>query len=177
MSLILRRPRPADAATIAEQLASAPVQPDTLQLPYANEALWRERLSAPQVAGSAELMLLAEEGGEVLGFAGLHPAGPQLRRRHVMMLGISVVGSAQGRGIGHALTAALLDYADNWGQVLRVELTVFHDNTRAIRLYERHGFVTEGRHRAYSLRGGEYADVLSMARLHPKPPSWDQGRG
>ena len=87
-----------------------------------------------------------------------------------MMLGISVSPSAQGQGIGNALMAAMLDYADNWAQVLRIELTVFSDNERAIRLYERHGFEHEGRHKAYALRNGVYVDALAMARLHPRQP-------
>ena len=65
---------------------------------------------------------------------------------------------------------ALCDYADNWAQLLRLELTVFTDNDRALALYERCGFVHEGTHRAYALRHGVYADVFSMARLHPRPP-------
>jgi hypothetical protein len=72
--------------------------------------------------------------------------------------------------VGQALMTALLDYADNWAQVLRIELTVFHDNQRAIRLYERHGFAPEGRLKAYALRNGVFEDVLAMARLHPKQP-------
>jgi putative acetyltransferase len=67
---------------------------------------------------------------------------------------------------------ALLDYADNWGQVLRIELGVYADNARAIRLYERCGFQHEGRMRAYALRDGQYVDSLAMARLHPRPPAW-----
>ena len=90
-----------------------------------------------------------------------------------MNLGIAVHPDAQGQGVGHALMAALCDWADHWGQVLRTELTVFVDNARAIRLYERHGFVQEGRHRGHALRGGQYVDVFSMARLHPHPPRWD----
>ena len=67
---------------------------------------------------------------------------------------------------------ALIDYADQWGHVLRIELTVFADNTRAIALYERFGFEHEGRQRGYALRHGVYSDVLAMARLHPNPPRW-----
>jgi putative acetyltransferase len=170
MNLILRRARPADAAALAEQLSDPGVFPGLLQLPYPNVELWQQRLAAPPVAGSPDLMLVAEHDGHMVGNAGLHSVGPQLRRRHAMALGISVAPTAQGQGVGNALMAALMDYADNWAQVLRIELTVFHDNQRAIRLYERHGFAPEGRMRAYALRNGVYEDVLAMARLHPRQP-------
>ena len=170
MTLTLRRVRPSDAAAMAEQLADPDVFPGLLQLPYANVELWQQRLSTPPVPGSPELMLIAERDGHAVGNAGLHPVGPQLRRRHAMMLGISVSPSARGQGVGNALMAALLDYADNWAQVLRIELNVFHDNQRAIRLYERHGFAPEGRLKAYALRDGVFEDVLAMARLHPRQP-------
>lgn len=169
-ALILRRARPADAAALAEQLAEPDVFPGLLQLPHANVELWLQRLSAPPVAGSPELQLVAEREGRLVGSAGLHGVGASLRRRHAMGLGISVTAAAQGQGVGHALMTALLDYADNWAQVLRLELSVFHDNARAIRLYERHGFEHEGRCKAYALRHGVYEDVLLMARLHPRQP-------
>jgi putative acetyltransferase len=41
----------------------------------------------------------------------------------------------------------------------------------ARRLYERHGFVLEGTHRAYAFRHGRYVDAHAMARLHPSPPT------
>ena len=71
---------------------------------------------------------------------------------------------------------ALCDYADRWAQVLRIELTVFVDNERAITLYRKFGFRLEGTHRGYALRDGAYADVHAMARLHPQPPAivWPQ---
>jgi len=125
------------------------------------------------VPGKTDLSLVAEVQGQVLGSADLHPAGASLRRRHAMGMGISVAAEAQGQGIGRALMAALMDYADNWGQVLRIELTVYADNARAIRLYESFGFQREGLMRAYALRNGVYVDTLAMARLHPNPPRWN----
>jgi len=179
MSLTLRRVKPADAAAIAEQFADPEVYAGTLQLPYASEELWAQRIAGmnPPAAGSNELVLAAVLDDKPVGMAGLHPVGPSVRRRHVMMLGITVARAAQGQGIGDALMTALLDYADNWAQILRIELTVFHDNARAIRLYERHGFEHEGRLRADALRHGVYEDVLMMGRLHPKQPLVRQGKG
>lgn len=172
MKLTLRRVKPADAASIAEQFADPDVFGGTLQLPFASEEMWAQRIAGmnPPAPGSNELVLAACIDDKPVGLAGLHSAGPSVRRRHAMGLGITVAKASQGQGVGHALMASLLDYADNWAQILRIELTVYHDNVRAIRLYERHGFEHEGRQRAYGLRNGVYEDVLTMARLHPKQP-------
>ena len=171
MTITIRRARADDAAAFARMLGDPAVYPSLMQMPYANEDAWRVRLSEAQPPGKTDLSLVAERGGEVVGSAGLHPTGPALRRRHVMMLGISVIPSAQRQGVGHALMLALCDYADRWMGVLRIELTVFVDNPGAIALYRRFGFETEGRHRGYALRDGAYADAFSMARLHPAPPA------
>ena len=82
-----------------------------------------------------------------------------------------MAAQAQGQGVGSALMAALMDYADRWAAVLRIELTVFADNARAVALYQKFGFVQEGLLRAYGLRAGRYQDTLTMARLHPHPPA------
>jgi putative acetyltransferase len=70
-----------------------------------------------------------------------------------------------GRGVGRALMAALVDQADLWLNIKRLELTVWSDNDRAIALYERFGFEREGLMCAYGWRDGAYADALAMARL------------
>ena len=53
---------------------------------------------------------------------------------------MGVADDLDGQGIGTALLEALLEAADNWLDIRRVELTVFVDNDAAIRLYERLGF-------------------------------------
>lgn len=69
------------------------------------------------------------------------------------------------RGIGSALLAAIIDLAENWLGLTRLELEVFVDNEPAIRLYEKYGFVIEGTKRRYALRDGVYVDTHVMARL------------
>ena len=167
----LRRATTRDAEALSRSMGDPAVFPGLMQLPYPNDEQWTTRLADLNTpARSNDLLLVAERDGQLVGSAGLHPA-VQLRRRHVSMLGISVAAPAQGQGVGTALMQALCDFADGWAQVLRIELTVFSDNARAIRLYEKFGFEHEGTHRAYALRDGVYADVLSMARLHPRPPA------
>jgi len=101
--------------------------------------------------------------GQVVGIAGLHVG--QGRRRHSASLGMSVHDQFQGRGIGRKLLAALLDVADNYLGLARVELEVLPDNTRAIRLYESMGFEHEGCKRRAVFRGGKHWDGLIMGRL------------
>ena len=167
----IRPVQPDDAAAIAAFMSDPQVFAGLLQPPYATEAAWRERLAAPR-GGSNDLSLVAVADGHAVASAGLYAGPTHVRRRHVSVLGISVAAGFQGHGLGHALMQALTDYADQWGQILRIELTVFADNLRAIALYERFGFEREGLHRGYALRGGRYVDTLSMARLHPSPPAW-----
>lgn len=168
-TITIRRSRPSDAAAMARQMASAEVYAMLMQLPYPTEAMWRARLERFEAPDTQEVLFVAEVGGELAGSAGLHPA-TQLRRRHCAHLGISVAAGMQRRGVGSALMQAVCDHADRWAQILRLELTVFTDNERAIRLYERFGFRHEGLHRAYVMRDGVFVDAFAMARLHPRQP-------
>lgn len=167
--ITVRRAGAADAAEYARMMSIPGVYANLMQLPLPSEDMWRARITEAAAPGRHDLSVVAELGGRVVGSAGLHPQ-PLLRRRHVAMLGISVEPDAQRRGVGRALMQTLCDYADGWAQILRIELTVFVDNAPAIALYEIFGFRHEGTHRAYAMRDGVYADVYSMARLHPRPP-------
>lgn len=169
----IRSARPTDATALATYMAEPEVFAGLLQLPYPSPDRWAERLALPP-AGSNNLHLVAELDGCVVGSAGVFSTGNHVRRRHASSLGISVAREAQRNGIGGVLMAALIDYADRWGQILRLELNVFADNTRAISLYQRFGFVREGVFRKHALRDGQYVDTLAMARLHPNPPKWSE---
>lgn len=68
---------------------------------------------------------------------------------------------------GDALLNEILDLADHWLMLVRVELEVFSDNEGAIRLYESLGFQKEGLKRMATVRGGCYVDEYLMARLRP----------
>ncbi len=170
MTITIRRARPDDAATIVAMMGDPAVYPGLMQMPYPSEEAHRARLVDSLAPGKVDLSLVAELNGKVVGSSGLHPAGPALRRRHVMAIGISVAPEAQGQGVGTALMQAMCDYADRWMGTLRIELTVYVDNAGAIALYRKFGFEMEGRHRGYAMRDGGYVDAFAMARFHPDPP-------
>ena len=108
-------------------------------------------------------LLVAELNGTVVGCAGLNVSSKP-RTCHMAGVGIMVHADYQRKGIGKALMTAILDIADNWLKLKRVELCVFVENERAIALYRKLGFVVEGTKKNAAIRNGVYADELLMAR-------------
>ncbi|MGZ2425175.1 RimJ/RimL family protein N-acetyltransferase [Rhizobium laguerreae] len=70
-----------------------------------------------------------------------------------------------GRGFGRILLGAMVDAADDWLDIKRLELTVYTDNDVAIGLYRKFGFEQEGLLKAFGYRAGQYVDAYTMARL------------
>lgn len=113
--------------------------------------------------------IIEDKNGEeiIIGTAGLViNANP--RTRHSGSIGIMIHKDYQNIGVGTALMEALLDVADNWLMLIRVELGVFEDNKRAIHLYEKLGFEREGLKRLAAIRNGKYENEYVMARINPK---------
>jgi len=161
---IVRARRKADAAQMARLHSEPSVMEGTWQMPFQTEAGWLARF---EITPPGSTVVVAEVDGAIVGSAGLFTLGASPRLRHSAMFGISVHPDAQGRGVGDALTRAIVEQADCWLGLRRVELDVFADNERARALYERHGFVLEGRARMTALRRGTYVDSFAMARVRP----------
>ncbi|MBP2018275.1 putative acetyltransferase [Symbiobacterium terraclitae] len=160
----IRMARPSDAEAFAEIMTQPQVYYGTLQLPHTTPESWRKRLEGNDP--NYDYVLVAEVDGKVVGNLGLHRSR-RPRNAHVAVLGISVHDAYQGRGIGRALLTAAIDAADRWLNILRIELEVYTDNERAIKLYESLGFVIEGRKRMNAFRDGQYVDSYVMARIRP----------
>ena len=59
----------------------------------------------------------------------------------------------------------LLQYGFSTLNLNRIALEVYDSNSRAVRTYEKAGFVLEGRKRQAAYRHGKYSDVLIMSVL------------
>jgi len=160
--LILRAQEPSDFAEIAVLMELPKVRWGTLRIPFTSKEFWRKRLENPSEDRTG---IVAVMDGSIVGSAGIYrKAG---RSRHVCELGMCVHDDFHGRGIGSALMAALIDVADNWLDLKRIELAVYVDNAPAIALYRKFGFEVEGTRRFDAFRDGKYVDSFAMARLRP----------
>lgn len=161
MNLRIRNVVDADYEGIAEIFSFPEVIAQTSQEPNQPAAFWRD-LYQSYKDGCIER--IADVDGKVAGHLTIL-LNARERRKHVASFGIAVHPQFQRMGVGRALMEDLIDIADNQLELVRVELNVFADNARAIRLYQRFGFDHEGRQRKDVLRNGELCDGFRMARI------------
>jgi putative acetyltransferase len=96
-----------------------------------------------------------DEGGAVIGNLGI-----ELHGYGVAELGMMVDSAWRGKGVGKALLEAGIAWARSVG-AHKVALQHWPTNERAAALYERFGFVEEGRlRRHYRRRNGELWDAV-----------------
>lgn len=112
---------------------------------------------------SGNVHLIALDSGELAGWC-------DIRRHffpshaHCGSLGMGLLPAYRGQGLGRRLIEAAIAKAREAGMV-RVEFGVHADNARAIRLYEKVGFVREGVSRDAFCVDGRYTDVINMALI------------
>lgn len=160
----IRHAEPDDYPAVHTIYAQSSVIWGTLQLPLPSKERWRKRLAEP-AEGFYNLVAVVDD--QIVGQLGLHTAPNYPRRQHVGQLGMGVHEAWQGQGVGRVLMQAAIDLADKWLNLRRLELEVYTDNTRAIALYKRFDFETEGLKRDFAFRDGMYVDAYAMARIKP----------
>lgn len=113
------------------------------------------------------LYVVAERKGLVVGHALLEPYRLEALA-HVYSLTIVVHPNNRGQGVGQALMTALLEWARARPGLLKIELRVRETNSRARRLYEKFGFVEEGRlQKRILLPDGTLIADITMAWFAP----------
>jgi putative acetyltransferase len=161
--LTIRSVRVEDAEAICTMATLPGFRAGTLRPPFPRVADTRKWLESQD---DRSVNIVAELDGRLVGNAGFDRYTG--RRDHAATLGIGIHDDFTGRGIGRVLMQELIEAADQWIGLHRLELTVFTENARAIALYRSLGFVEEGRLRDYALTAGRYVDALAMARLRPR---------
>ena len=167
MSVTYRTAGPADASNLAELGARTFVdtfghlyQPDDLALFLKTHTpdAWVKELSDPAFA-----VQVAEQGGHMVGYAKIGP--PHLpfqpRGQAAELRQLYVIEQHQGAGVARTLIDWVIDQARD-GRADHLYLSVFTDNHRARRFYEKIGFEAEG---SYAFMVGNHADEDIVMRL------------
>ena len=109
-----------------------------------------------------EIQIVAVVDNVVVGTAGIGAIGAKYTVRHRAEFGISVAKEFWGLGIGQALTTAFIACARAAGYI-QLELNVVAENTRAISMYEKNGFVEYGRNpKGFHSRMAGFQEVVYM---------------
>lgn len=112
-------------------------------------------------ASSYSRMFVIKDNNKIIANGSLQ-VSPRERINHKATIAMSVAKAYWGKGLGSLLMGALIDYAKSTSFIETVYLEVVSENTRAIKLYEKHGFVTYGTNtRAFKVNN-TYYDWLLM---------------
>ena len=139
----------------------------------ARERLYLAFVKAPPLASTREFAqsLMAHDApqyvavveNEVVGWCDISPYTRD-GFTHCGVLGIGVHRNHRARNIGTRLFTATIEKAKERG-LERIELEVFGSNKRAMRLFRKVGFVTEGVKKSARKLDGVYDDIVGMALL------------
>lgn len=164
MTYHIRPVRISDAHQLNAIRRQKGVLPNTLGLPSERNERSEQFLATVNDNSHMFVAALDADDSQVIGVLGMTIfANPRLR--HSASFGLSVHEDYQGIGVGKALMAAMVDLADNWLMLKRIELGVLDGNEKAFKLYEAFGFEVEGVKRAAAIRNGEYVNETIMARI------------
>lgn len=158
--LTIRPLGPADAGAVRAVLGcSGAASPLTTTVHYQSDEAVAALLARPEAT-----WLGAELAGQVVAVARLVP-GAEAATRHTAQLAPLAVGDDySGRGVGAALLAEVLHWADAVMGLARLAIWVYPEDERAVRFYERRGFEREGVLANALFAGGRHRAVLLMAR-------------
>lgn len=149
MSVVVR------AATAADLDAIAAIEAASFGAP------WTREIFAQELARALARVVVAEQGGLVLGHACTWHVVDEAH-----LLRIAVLPCARGGGIGRALLDRVFSDAVAHACV-HVDLEVARSNTAALALYARAGFVEVGVRRGYYQHPTDDALLLRAALVSP----------
>lgn len=128
--------------------------------PPSTAALGR-RIRSERADGT--LFLVAVDDGRVIGWLELQRLQPS-KLRHVAVLTLAVAPDRRREGIASGLLRRAYEWSRSVG-VEKISLNVRAGNDAAISLYEREGFVPEGREERHIRVSGGYEANVIMARF------------
>lgn len=148
--------------TLTDVDAVAAIERATFPTPWSRDAFVQE-----MTANAVARYLVAEAGGEVIGYAG---AWLILDESHIT--NVAIREDMRGLGLGRKLMQELLQYLSNLGAAYAT-LEVRVSNERAQRLYQSLGFIPVGRRKQYYEDNREDALLMVCDHLPSANPDFE----
>lgn len=114
-------------------------------------------------AAHPSLRLVAEDDGQVVGWAALSPYSPRRCYRGVAEESVYVAETARGRGVGRLLLEELIARAEADGYWTLLA-GIFPENAASVALHTALGFRVVGTHVGLGEKDGVFRDVLLLER-------------
>jgi RimJ/RimL family protein N-acetyltransferase len=164
LQLTLRPASPKDAEQVLAYLEQVAGESENLTFGPGELgiSLEQERVFLQQALDTpTSLYLLAEIEGEIVGTL-TFSADKRPRVQHNGVFGMSVLRKYWNLGIGGRMLSYLIEWARQTHVIRKINLRVRVDNLSAIHLYEKYGFVREGRLTREFYLHGQFVDVFLM---------------
>lgn len=164
LTITLRPAIGADASSLLAALNSVAAEEKFLLRSRFDHSEWADPAFIRRVGEAGNLLLVALDGGQVIGWLTLS-RGAEEYIRHTADLMMGVILGYRGQGLG----SAMLDYALCWAReqgVEKIYIPLRAGNEQAFPFYAKHGFVEEGRRSRFVKTGdGSYEDFVVITRL------------
>ncbi len=163
--MIIREIKESDARTFLTMLKK--LDSETKYMMYEKgerkETVEETKSNIKRIHQTNSLLLIVEENEKIVGFLSAK-RGFANRIKHNLHIAVGIFKSYRNKGIGTRLFERLEKWAGQ-NNVSRLELTVMTHNKKAIKLYKKMGFKTEGLKEKSLVVEGEYIDEYYMAKF------------
>lgn len=162
--VIIRKANKIDASALIEYLNVIGGESDFLTFgreEFGRDVKGEEEFIENTLRKKNALLIIAEVNGKIVGnlnFSG----GSRERTAHTGEFGVSVLKEYWGKGIGEELIKYLIQWSKNSGIIRKINLRVRTDNSGGIRLYNKLGFIEEGRLKREFIINDKFYDSILM---------------
>ena len=159
------------AARVGDSLAIAEIYNEGIEDGTATfETRLRSRGETAARIADRELIVIAERGGEVLGWAGVTPYSERAVYASIGVYAVYVARSARGAGVGRTLLAELIEEARRRG-LHKLLAKIFVTNGASLAIARSCGFREVGVHYRHGRLNGDWIDVILVELLLDGEPA------
>ena len=166
--LLIREAEAEDAAELVTFLNCVSLETDFTSLDGDGILLTSEEMEVflnKQASSDNQITLLAFLNDKIAGLVNI-TADQRKRVRHIGDIFIVIGKRYWNNGLGSLLIEEAIEWAQASGILRRLQLTVQTRNQAAVHLYQKYGFVIEGRQeRGAYIEEGKFIDVYLMGKL------------